>query len=490
MDSNNVVIKYLGSLGYNVSTNYYGYISLWKSWYENYVKDFHEYHDQNGEKREIYKLGMAKRGCEDWSSILYTERDSIVCEKPNNQVFIDKWLKKLKFNDIISDNIETAFWSGTCGTTTRIKNAKIVNKKIVADDKTTLSLISVNASQIVPLKIIDGKIVDVAFVSKSTIENKNVFYIEIHELEEDGYHILNKYIDEQGNEVENKQIIGEYSTGSNVPLFNLLMPRIVNNIADNNGLGISIYANAIDQLMAVDITYNNFVKDFYLGGKKVFYNKKLTKYKTQTFTDKETGKVVVKEIPIYPDDITKQQFQIVGDDASINDNTLLQEHNPDLRVSDNENGNNLALNIYAFKIGLGKSFYKFEQNGVVTATQALLDNKDLVGNAKKHRSALNDYTVGIVRSILMVGRLFFNENVDENDNINLIDKDGFMVSEEEQKEEYRNEISIGLRSKIGYLMKFYGMSEEEARNELALINEEDSLNSLKVVNTEADNEGD
>ena len=82
----------------------------------------------------------------------------------------------------------------------------------------------------------------------------------------------------------------------------------------------------------------------------------------------------------------------------------------------------------------------------------------------------------------MIGRLFFNENVDENDTINLVDKDGFLNSEEDQKEEYRNEMSMGIRSKVGYLMKFYGMSEEEAKKELALVNEEDNL---QISNMEA-----
>lgn len=475
MDSNNVVIKYLGTLGYNPSTSYYGYIELWKEWYENFVKKFHEYHDQNGDKRELYKLGMAKRLCEDWSSILYTERDSIVCENEQNQVFVDKWLEKLEFNDKIPDNIETAFWSGTCGTIIRIKNAKIVNKKIVADENTTLNLVSVNASQIIPLKIIDGVITDVAFVSKSVINNKNAFYIEIHELKKDGYHIQNKYIDEQGNEIENAGVVKEYETGSTIPLFNLLMPRIVNNIRDNNGLGISVYANAIDQLQGIDIVYNNFMKDFYLGGKKVLYNKKLVKYVTQTFTDEETGEVVTKDIPIFPDDITKQQFQIVGDEVDVNADTLIHEYNPDLRETENENGLNLALNILAFKAGLGKSYYKFEQNGVVTATQAILDNKDLVGNAKKHRSALNKYTIGIVRSILMIGRIIFNENVNENDTINLVDKDGFLNSEEDQKEEYMNEIAAGLRQPWEYRVKFFGEDEETAKN---MVSDEKEKNEI------------
>ena len=79
MDSNNVVIKYLASLGYSINTSYYSYVKLWKEWYQNFVPKFHEYYDQNGDKQELFRLGMAKRSCEDWSSILYSERDNIVC---------------------------------------------------------------------------------------------------------------------------------------------------------------------------------------------------------------------------------------------------------------------------------------------------------------------------------------------------------------------------------------------------------------------------
>lgn len=476
MDGNNIVIKYLKSLGYNPSTDYYSYIRLWKSWYEGLVPSVHNYYDQNKEQRTIDRLGMAKRVCEDWASILYTERDGIVCENENNQKFIEKWFAedKLDFNNTIPDNIETAFWSGTVGTIVKVVNVNIVNKKIQATPDTSFTLVNVNASQIIPLRIIDGKIVDVAFVSKDIIDNKKVFYIEIHTLKKDGYTIQNKYIDELGAEVKNDNVVEEFETDSKTPLFALLSPKIVNNNSSNNGLGISVYANAIDQLKAVDIVYNNFVKDFYLGGKKVFYNKKLTKYETITYTDEETGETVTQDIPIYPDDITKQQFQIIGDEADIVDSdTLIHEHNPDLRETDNENGNNFALNMLAFKTGLGKSYYKMEQNGVVTATQAILDNKDLVGNAKKHRTSVNKYTVAITKAVLMLGRILLKEPVSEEDNIKLVDKDGYLVSEEDQKSEFREEISMGLRSKTSYLMTFYGMSEEEALKEIALINQED-----------------
>ena len=66
--------------------------------------------------------------------------------------------------------------------------------------------------------------------------------------------------------------------------------------------------------------------------------------------------------------------------------------------------------------------------------------------------------------ILMIGRLFFNENVDENDIINLVDKDGFLNSEEDQKEEYMTEIAAGLRQPWEYRVKFFGEDEETAKN--------------------------
>ena len=77
---NNVVLKYLKEQGYdNVSTNYYSYIDTWEAWWRNEI-DFHKYHDQTGEERKMYSLGMAKRVSEDWSSILFTERDEITTE--------------------------------------------------------------------------------------------------------------------------------------------------------------------------------------------------------------------------------------------------------------------------------------------------------------------------------------------------------------------------------------------------------------------------
>ena len=479
MNSNSVVIKYLIKLGYNPQTDYYANVRNWENWYRNYVKEFHEYHDEYGTKRQLYRLNMAKRGCEDWSSILYTEKDVMTCDNKINQDYLDKQLNKLKFDDVIPKNIENACWSGTVGTITRVKNAYVENEELKADEKTQYDLINVTADMIIPLLIEHEEIIDVAFVSKTTEESKYIYYIEIHELKENGYVIKNIFIDQDGNEVKKDGVLKEYSTHSNIPLFSLLEPKIVNNIKNNNGLGISIFGNAIDQLKDCDIEYNNFVMDAYLGGKKVFYNKSLVKYNVKTYTDKE-GNTVKQEIPVYPDDLTKQQFRVLdGDLSSANEETLIHEYNPDLRADAGEKRINMALNLYSCAIGLGKGYYKFENGTVITATQYLGENKDLVGNAKKHRRSLNSYTVGIARAILLLGRILFNEKTDENDNIQLTNKDGFLIGDEELQEQYRQDFQAGLMSKKTYLMKARGMTEEQALKELEEVQKDNpSLESL------------
>ena len=118
---NNVVLKYLKEQGYdNVSTKYYEFIEAWENWWRNEV-DFHKYHDQTGKERKMYTLGMAKRVSEDWSSILFTERDEITTEastdeqsKANNE-YLSKQLKDLRVYKDLPTAIEKAMATGTAG---------------------------------------------------------------------------------------------------------------------------------------------------------------------------------------------------------------------------------------------------------------------------------------------------------------------------------------------------------------------------------------
>ena len=186
---NNVVLKYLKSKGYNtVSTDYYNFVETWESWWKNQV-DFHKYHDQTGKERKMFSLGMAKRLAEDWSSILFTERDEITTKANTdeqtevNNEYLNNQLKILKVYKDLPIAIEKAMAMGTAGATMRVKHAKVDKQgRLSADKRTKLDIIYLDANQIVPLKVEHGVIIDVAFVSENTIDSKKEYYIELHQL--------------------------------------------------------------------------------------------------------------------------------------------------------------------------------------------------------------------------------------------------------------------------------------------------------------------
>ena len=476
---NQFVIDYLNhKYGYEITkdSEMYDKIDLWKSYYKN-EPELHKYIDSYGKTRYSYSLGMAKRISEDWASIGYTEKDEISTNKKNNKKFIENFVNQVKLNNEIPEAIEMATWSGTCGAIIRLKNIKVVNGKIEPTPKTSYDLIKVSARNILPLKIEHGKIIDVAFVSGIKKDSKKLIYIELHRLTDNGYVINNIYLDSKsGKEVRYDDVIPEMETESDVPLFSILPTPIINIIDNNLGLGMSMYGMAIDQINACDIAYNNFVMDYVLGGKKIIYNKKLVKYGERRVKN-EDGTYTTEEYPIYPDDISKQQFMEVGD--SLSKDELIHEYNPDLRPEQNKTGIQFALDLLSFKCGLGTKYYEFSGGSVVTATQYAGDRQDLMKNAKKYRDNVNEFIGGIIKASLLLGRLVLKEKVTEDCNVEVTNRDGVLVSDEEIKEQYRQEYNMGLISKITYLMKINNWTEEEAREELQKIEDENLIKAVE-----------
>lgn len=477
---NEVVLKYLKKQGYeNVSTSYYKWIDLWESWWRNEV-DFHKYRDDSGQERTMYTLGMAKRMSEDWASILFTERDEVTTEASTakqtelNNEYLGKQLKILKVYKDLPTAIEKAMATGTAGAILRVKHAKIDKQGgLFADERTKTDIIYVSASQIIPLRVEHGEIIDVAIVSENIVNDKKEYYIEIHKLqykdEKEIYFISNTYLDEQGNEIQKEDIAKQYTVNSNIPLFSIMKPAIANPINENyniiNGLGFSVYGTALPQLKACDITYHNFVMDFYLGGKKVFYNKKIVQ--TKTIKDSEGREI---EVPIYPDDLTRQQWKTYGNEMqNLQQEPAIKEYNPELRVEEDTAGIQFALNVFAFKGGLGTGYYKFDsgRGNVITATQYVGDRQDLIINANKHRKNVDEFVSGIAKAILLLGRILFKEPVTEDCIVKVTDKDGFMVDTETAKQEFRQDIAQGIRKEWEYRVKFFGEDEETAKKMVA-----------------------
>ena len=465
-----LAVKYLNKkLGTTISTEYYTDIRTWRLWWEGYVESVHSYRelgvDGAARRRELYRLGMAKRITEDWAALLLNEKTTITTEDKNTALWLMGDDSEQGTGGVLGANnfwaegnelLEKAFAYGTGAFVARADGATVNDKgAVIPNTECKASIEYVDALSIIPLSVEKSRITEVAFVSEFTKRGKDYIYIETHTKGDNGnYQIENEYFLLDGMEMKKTDlpegIAPLIDTGSPLPWFAFVYPNITCNIRTNNGLGMSVYANALDSLKAVDIAYNNFVKDFKLGGKKVFYNKAML----QTNNEGKT---------ITPDDVVQQLFQQVGDGMDFDAKQMVQEFNPSLRVQENKDGVQAQLDYLSFKCGMGTKRYQFQASGVKTATEYNGERQELVQHAQRHAIVLESALKTLCKALLYIGKAFCGANVDPETPITIQFEDGFVIDDAAARMNDLQEMRDGIMQKWEYRAKWYGETEEEAK---------------------------
>lgn len=461
------ILQYLNhKFNVGLQTEYYQNIQLWKAWWQGYVKSFHTFHELSGNRvleRRLYSMKMAKKVCEDWASILLNEKTEITIADKAGSEFV-QGLKQtagvLGANDFWergNELIERAFYSGTGAFVLRLENMLVgVDGSVLRSPETQIGIDYLDAMYIYPLSIKRGKITEAAFASVQLVQGKRQVYLEEHTLQGGNYVITNELFDCESGVMTPKAlppgIAPMLNTGSPIPWFSIVEPNLSNNLPCSNGMGISVYANAIDELQNVDITFNNFVKDFKLGGKKVFYNKSMVRRT-------KDGEMVT------PDDVAQQLFLQVDADSDVDADlkTLIQEYNPALRVEENTKGIQAALDYLSFKCGLGTRYYSFDGGTIQTATQYTGERQDLVQNANKHYIVVDRALQSLVRGILYIGREILGQPIKEDAEIDIKFEDSYIIDKEQERERDRQDVLDGIMQKFEYRMKWYGEDEATAK---------------------------
>lgn len=452
-----------------IKTEYYSYIKQWRAWWRGFYKPFHSYQELGVSnapvQRELYKMGMAKRVCEDWASILLNEKTQLKIEDAASSAFIqgDKDAQGiggvLGYNNFWSEAnelVEKAYGYGTGAFVLRAENAKVNQKgDIVADAECKVGIEYLDAMAIVPLSVEKNKVTEAAFVSEFTKMGKEYIYLETHTKDDEGRYVINNrhFLVSDGSlkpEPLPDGMAEVVNTGSNIPWFALIYPNTTNNIDCQNGLGMAVFANAIDNLMGVDLAFNNFLRDFKLGGKKVFVNKKMT---FQT----------AEGVTVTPDDVAQSLFSMVGDDMDFDAKQMIQEYNPELRVTENKEGVQSQLDYLSFKCGLGTHRYQFEGGVVKTATEYSGERQELVQHASRNMIVIEAALIELCRAILYIGKTFCKAAVKPDTAITVNFEDGFIISEEDKANRDLMLVQNGIMPAWEYRVKHMGEEEATAK---------------------------
>ena len=424
------VVQKLKELGYKtIEESWYSYVDLWQKWYKGNVQGFHDYRVWNGQKRvncRRYTLGMAKKVCEDWANLLMNEKVQITLEGEKEQEFIDKVFADNSFEVAMNELQERGAAAGTYAVIPRVTKATL-NEKGELVEGGEIDLDYITAENIFPLAWVHREITECAFASVINSEGKKYLYMQLHTLKNGQYEILNKiyeatdgaskevrFADVKGMEaVPDKPIL----TQSNKPQFVIGRYNIVNNVEDNNPMGIAVYANAIDQIKACDIVYDSYVNEFVLGKKRVMVKPSATKN-------------LEGENVFDPSDVT---FYVLPED--INDGEIIQPIDMSLRTADHEQGIQTALDLLSAKCGFGEQHYKFNAGNVTTATQIVSENSTLFRTVKKHEIVLEEVLTNLCRILLRMGNTYLGAGLNEDVEIS-IDFDDSII-EDRQTDEAR-----------------------------------------------------
>lgn len=484
MDINNFIDYLNKTKGWELNSDYYGMVEEWRLWWKGYVPSFHEYTevglDKTQHKRQLFRMGMAKKVCEDWASLLLNDKTTVTVDDDATAKWLygtndltDGVLQELEFWDNANNLVELMMRSGGGAFVMTCENVLLESGKIVPSADAKIVMDYLPAECILPVTIRHNKVIDCAFASEIIEGGEEYYYLQTHQLvnrvDERGqpyktYRITNEYFKEVEHPIGGAEtrytkvtpsgtVTGTFETGSDIPWFAIITPNVVKNIDGGRGLGMAIYSGALDQIMHCDTAFNNYHRDIYLGGKKVFYSKKLIS--EVMGSDGHLHEVT-------PDDVQQQLFW-QDSDADPNAGASVTDYNPALRTAENAQAVQDALDYLSFKVGLGTHFYQFTNASYTTAKEYVGSRQDMVQHANKHQIKIEKALKSIMKAIIWAGKNICGAPVNPDSTVVINWDDSYITDTETRRLQAKDDALNGFIPKYRYNMLYNSMSEDEAK---------------------------
>lgn len=454
------------------------YIDQWISWYQGNVKSFHNYFIYNGNrkvKQKRFTMNMAKEISEDWSDILWSEKCEISLKNEKEQAEFDDLSDELDLYAVINQLLEKSGALGTAGAVVSVYDMKENDDGMyldVSEAKTRVDIVDIN--WIFPLSWNNKEITECAFGSVEYMDGNKYIVLSVHKIADDGnYHIYNHLFKEQNgtlSEVEDqKGTMADFDTKSDTKWFSIFKPLLTNNIIDNTPFGIPHYANAIDNMKAVDICFDAIKNEINEGRKRIFARADMFNY------DDGQQKLVFD-----PNDTTIYQLP-----TGATKEDLIQSDSDTLRTAQQIETLNTTLNILGNKVGFGENHYHFDGTNLSTATAVVSSNSKLFRRKKKLETGYESSIYDLVKAICYASSEFGTRNINT-DEIAIQFDDSIIEDKEAESNRAMREVSAGLISKVEYRTRIFGETEEIAKKKIEEA-EESNPDIETLLGTKEDN---
>ena len=461
-----------------VKNNLQIYIDQWHSWYAGNVKSFHNYFIYNGKKKvpqKRYTLNMAKEISEEWANILWSEKCSISLKSDKSNDDFEELVNETNLYVVINQLLEKAGALGTCASVVRVYDiAENKDSMVLNVDNSKMAIDIVDIDQIYPLSWNNKEVTECAFSAIKYIKGKKYVILTVHLLGNSGnYEIHNHlFLETNGALTELKDLkntMNVFDTQSEKKWFAIFKPLLTNNLFKNSPFGIPYYANAIDNLKAVDMVFDALKNEVNDGKRRTFVRADMFSY--------DDGQ---QRLVFDPNDTTVYQLP---DGANKDD--LIQSDSNDLRTDKLIPTLNLELNLLGNKVGFGRNYYHFDGNTLTTATAVISSNSKMFRNKKKLEVGYESSIYDLVDGLCYAATKFGKYSIDT-DKMAIQFDDSIIEDKETEANRAMREQSAGIISKVEYRVKIFGETEDVAKKAIEEIKKlEPSMDDL--LGTKTDN---
>ena len=490
---------------------YYG-VFIWKYLYRGYYKEWHlvpvnAVGAKPGQTRQLFRLNTAKAVCAELASLVWGEEceisvsssgweeqvneDGIVVNPDPLKGFVADVLRRNAFGEKLQELIEQGLALG--GSAIKVwHDVKRDREGNEVPGSGAIRLGYCMADQFVPLSWDNAQVYEGVFISRRARKGWYYTRLEWHRWNGETYTITNELYKaeiQKGAAAQSQDILGircpmaelaELYPGLEpetvVPveesLFSYFRTPIANNIDDNSPLGVSIYANALETLHAIDICYDSFVTEFRLGKKKIIVPARFLR----AVTDPQTGRQVR-----YFDPNDETYVGVADDDGTAG----IHDVSVELRVDEHVAALNALLSILCLQLGFSANTFSFDRQGggLKTATEVVSENSKTFKTIKTVQNQLRPMIEHLVKNIIDVAILYGMEWQGQSVEslaasgyeVNVAFDDGVTQDRQTNLNEGVMLVGAGLLSKYTFLTdKKYGqgLTEKDALAELERIRQE------------------
>ena len=377
----------------------------------------------------------------------------------NSQKEFDDLVNELDLYSVINQSIEK---SGALGTESTVVSVyDLVQNEDgmyldVTNAKTRVDVVDID--WIYPLTWNNKGITECAFGSIEYASGKKYVICSVHKLNEKGNYVIHNHLfsDSNGNltEIQQDNTLNEFDTKSNIKWFSIFKPNLTNNLFSNSPLGIPHYANAIDNMKAVDICFDAIKNEIKDARRRTFVRADLLNYDDGT-----------QKMTFDPEDTTVYQLP-----SGATKDDLIQSDSDNLRIQDQKEALNTNLSLLGNKVGFGMNYYTYDGANLQTATAVVSSNSKLFRRKKKLETGYESSIFDLIQGLCYASTTFGTHNINTEDMVILFD-DSIIEDKESESNRALREISAGVLGKEEYREKIFGETPEIAEQKIKEIQE-------------------